>query len=124
MLWVLDDMRLNPDAQIAGDFGNAMDLSHAGRLGNTFRLNGHLAERFPLRAGERIRLRLLNTANARVFSVRFEGHRPWLIALDGHPMRQPAQLKADAAIHPGPGTRATLTQIGRASCREGACQSV
>lgn len=108
VLWVLDDMRLNADAQIAGDFRNTMDLSHAGRLGNTFLLNGGLAERFPLRAGERIRLRLVNTANARIFILRFEGHRPWLAALDGHPIAQPVQLTADEAVVLGPGMRADL----------------
>jgi FtsP/CotA-like multicopper oxidase with cupredoxin domain len=107
VLWVLDDMRLAPDAQIAGDFRNAMDLSHAGRLGNTFLLNGKLAESFPLRAGERIRLRLLNTANARVFNPHFEGHRPWLIAWDGHPL-QPLLLDEGATIQLGPGMRADL----------------
>lgn len=107
VLWVLDDMRLDPQAQIAGDFRNPMDLSHAGRLGNTFLVNGKLAESFSLRAGERIRLRLLNTANARVFNLRFEGHRPYLIAWDGHPL-QPVQMADEEAIVLGPGMRADL----------------
>ncbi len=108
LLWVLGDMRLDRQAQIAADFRNPMDLSHAGRLGNTFLVNGRLAESFPLRAGERIRLRLLNTANARVFSLRLEGHRPYLIAWDGHPVQQPVRLAADEAILLGPGMRADL----------------
>jgi FtsP/CotA-like multicopper oxidase with cupredoxin domain len=33
--WVLDDWRLLPDAQISDDFGNFMDSSHNGRVGNT-----------------------------------------------------------------------------------------
>jgi len=33
--WVLDDWRLLPDGQISDDFGNFMDSSHNGRVGNT-----------------------------------------------------------------------------------------
>src|SRR5436309_2639626 len=42
--------------------------------------------RVELRAGERIRLRLVNAANARIFALEFRGHEPVVIALDGHPV--------------------------------------
>jgi FtsP/CotA-like multicopper oxidase with cupredoxin domain len=35
---------------------------------------------FAVRGGERIRLRLVNAANARVFGLRFAGHQPMVIA--------------------------------------------
>ncbi|ASY65688.1 Multicopper oxidase (plasmid) [Sinorhizobium sojae CCBAU 05684] len=35
---------------------------------------------------ERIRLRLINAANARIFSLDFAGHEPIVIALDGQPV--------------------------------------
>lgn len=105
--WVLSDLRLNRQAQIQDDFGHPMDISHAGRLGNTALLNGQLAQRFALVPGERIRLRLLNAANARIFHLRFGGHRPWLVALDGHPV-QPRRLEQDHLISLGPGMRADL----------------
>jgi FtsP/CotA-like multicopper oxidase with cupredoxin domain len=85
VLWVLSDWRLAADASIAGGFGNFMDVSHAGRIGNTVTLNGRVPEEFRVRAGERVRLRLVATSNARIFSLEFRGHRPWVVALDGQP---------------------------------------
>lgn len=104
VIWVLDDWRLRPDAEIDGDFGRFMDVSHAGRIGNTVTVNGSILERFALRAGERIRLRLINAANARVFALAFEGHQPTVIALDGQPV----------APHPPPEGKITLGPAMRA----------
>lgn len=84
--WVLGDWRLLEDAAISGDFGNRHDMSHAGRIGNTVTINGQILKRFPVRAGERIRLRLINAATARIFGLEFQGHRPRVIALDGQPV--------------------------------------
>jgi FtsP/CotA-like multicopper oxidase with cupredoxin domain len=84
--WVLDDWRLLQDAQISDDFGNFMDSSHNGRVGNTVTVNGHILESFAVRASERLRLRLINAANARIFGLEFQGHRPQVIALDGQPV--------------------------------------
>jgi FtsP/CotA-like multicopper oxidase with cupredoxin domain len=39
-----------------------------------------------VRAGERIRLRLVNAASARIFGLRFQGHEPRIVALDGQPV--------------------------------------
>jgi FtsP/CotA-like multicopper oxidase with cupredoxin domain len=39
-----------------------------------------------VQAGERVRLRLINAANARIFGLRFQGHRPMVVAIDGHPV--------------------------------------
>ncbi|MCC6611656.1 MAG: multicopper oxidase family protein [Burkholderiales bacterium] len=86
VLWVLGDWRLERDASIRGGFGNFMDLSHNGRVGNTVTINGHVPESFPVRAGERIRLRLVNAASARIFGLRFQGHEPRIVALDGQPV--------------------------------------
>jgi len=86
VVWVLSDWRLDREARIVEDFGNFMDASHAGRIGNTVTVNGAVRERFELRAGERIRLRLINAANARNFALDFRGHDPVVIALDGHPV--------------------------------------
>jgi len=86
IVWVIDDWRLGRDAQIAGGFGNMMDVSHAGRIGNTVTINGRIPTTFPVRRGERIRLRIVNAANARIFGLQFTGHRPKVIALDGQPV--------------------------------------
>lgn len=104
--WVLDDWRLSPDAQISPDFGNFMDASHNGRIGNTVTVNGYILEAFEVRAGERLRLRLINAANARIFGLELEGHRPVVIALDGQPVAPHAP--ADGRIVLGPAMRADL----------------
>lgn len=104
--WVLDDWRLARDASISGDFGNMHDVSHDGRLGNTVTINGRITESFPVRSGERIRLRLINAANARNFGLRFRGHRPVVIAWDGQPVA-PHEAPEDGVVV-GPGMRADL----------------
>lgn len=86
MVWVLDDWRLDKQAQIIGDFDNPRDLARAGRLGNTVTINGKIPQSFSVQAGERIRLRLINAANARIFALRFQGHRTVVIARDGQPL--------------------------------------
>jgi FtsP/CotA-like multicopper oxidase with cupredoxin domain len=106
IVWVLSDWRLRPDAQISDDFGSLRDMSHNGRVGNTVTVNGKVRETFAVRAGERVRLRLINAANARIFALAFEGHRPALIALDGQPVR-PHQ-PANGRIVLGPAMRADL----------------
>lgn len=104
--WVLSDFRLNADAAVVEDFGNPFDASHAGRIGNTVTLNGRVPDAFAVRAGERIRLRLVNAGNARVFALAFEGHAPWVVALDGHPVDP--HPPEDGRVVLGPGMRADL----------------
>lgn len=86
LIWVLDDWRLTEDAAIAGGFGNGMDMSHAGRLGNSFTINGRAPKPEVVRPGERIRLRLINAANARILALDFGALVPQVIALDGQPV--------------------------------------
>jgi FtsP/CotA-like multicopper oxidase with cupredoxin domain len=86
LVWVLDDWKLDQRAQIVGDFNNPRDLARAGRLGNTVTINGKIPQSLSVRAGERIRLRLINAANARIFALRFQSHRTLVIARDGQPV--------------------------------------
>ena len=104
LVWVLSDWRLDREARIVGNFGNPMDASHAGRIGNTVTVNGASREFFAVRAGERIRLRLINASNARIYGLEFEGHEPWIIALDGHPVAP----RREGRVVLGPGMRADL----------------
>lgn len=104
--WVLADWRLLNDASISGDFGNMHDVSHNGRVGNTVTINGRIPETFAVRAGERIRLRLINGANARIFDLEFAGHRPQIIALDGQPVEPHAP--PDGRVVLGPAMRIDL----------------
>ncbi|WP_431859802.1 multicopper oxidase family protein [Azospirillum sp.] len=100
LLWVLGDWRLDKQARLTDDFGHPMDGSHAGRLGNTPTLNGAIVEEVAVRAGERLRLRLVNTANARVFGLDFQGHAPQVIALDGQPV-EPHPVAGRLVLAPG-----------------------
>lgn len=96
--WVLADWRLQQDASLRTDFRLMFDVTHAGRIGNTVTVNGVVPESFDVRAGERLRLRLVNAAVARIFALRFTGHAPLVIAYDGQPV----------APHPPPGERIVI----------------
>ena len=69
-IWLIDDWRLGADGQIDPRFNTLADLMHDGRWGNVTTVNGRVRERLEVRPGERFRLRLLNTANGRVFAGR------------------------------------------------------
>jgi len=84
LLWVLDDWRLDGKGQITDDFGDLHDASHQGRFGNTATVNGRVPVDVRVQAGERIRLRLVNVANAWIFGLDFAGHTPTIVAYDGH----------------------------------------
>jgi FtsP/CotA-like multicopper oxidase with cupredoxin domain len=106
IVWVLSDWRLLPDAQIRDDFRNMHDMSHNGRVGETVTINGHVRDTFAVRSGERIRLRLINAANARVFGLKFAGHQPMVIAYDGQPVTPHAP--PEGAVVLGPAMRIDL----------------
>jgi FtsP/CotA-like multicopper oxidase with cupredoxin domain len=104
--WVLDDWRLRRDAQISADFHDMHDVTHNGRIGNTVTVNGRIPEAFPVTCGERIRLRLINVANARIFGLELAGHAPQVIALDGQPV--PPHAPEGGRVVLGPGMRVDL----------------
>jgi len=106
LVWMLGDWRLDRNAKLVEDFGNMMDASHAGRIGNTVTVNGAIRESFELRAGERLRLRLVNAATARIYALEFRGHDPWVVALDGHPVEPHRPQRGRVVL--GPAMRADL----------------
>ncbi len=85
LLWIIQDWRLARNARIAPGFHNRMEELMDGRVGNTVTINGQVPDTAYVRAGERVRLRLLNAAIARIMALRFAGHRPIIIARDGQP---------------------------------------
>ena len=85
LLWFIEDWRLDDKGQIAGGFGNPMEAGMSGRIGNTVTINGRALNTVPVKAGERVRLRLVNAALARIVGLRFEGHKPIVVADDGQP---------------------------------------
>jgi len=108
LTWVLSDWRLAPDASQREDFDSLFDITHAGRIGNTVAVNGRFTEKdgtLAVRSGERIRLRLINAAVARIFRIRFAEHAPQIIAWDGQSV---VPYALDGGIVLGPGMRADL----------------
>lgn len=126
LLFVIDDWRLRRDGQIDTDsFGDMHDWAHAGRLGNRLTVNGMDRPQIPVKSGERVRLRLVNTANARIFrlDLRSPDHSASMIAVDGFPLASPRELREAIDLAPGqrvdvildmagaPGTRVALREI-------------
>lgn len=93
---MIDDWRLQEDGTLVGGFGNMHDMAHAGRLGNFARAIPSVSE---VRRGDRLRLRLINAATARVFDLRVSGIRGMIVALDGMPLAAP-QEAGDLTLAP------------------------
>jgi len=112
IVWVLGDWRLKEDATIAGGFNSPMEMSMAGRVGNTVTINGHVPNRFSVRSGERIRLRLVNAAPARIFGLEFKDHQPLVIALDGQAIEPHPPERGRVVLGPAMRTDLVLDMSG------------
>ncbi|MFZ5556099.1 MAG: multicopper oxidase family protein [Pseudomonadota bacterium] len=102
-VWVLSDWRINPDGTQREDWATFRDLTHGGRIGNVITVNGRKlgeGEGLSVRAGERVRLRLVNAATARIFVLSFAGHSPTVIAYDGQPVAPHAPEKGRIVLAP------------------------
>ncbi len=80
---IVDDWRLDEDATFIDDFDGMFHFAHGGRMGNYAKV---IPSQFSVRKGDRVRLRLINTANARVFPLDVTGIEGKLVALDGMPL--------------------------------------
>jgi FtsP/CotA-like multicopper oxidase with cupredoxin domain len=104
---ILNDWLLDPDtAQINTVFSSRHDRSHAGRTGNFIATNGWFDHSKAVRQNERLRLRLINAANARIFVLALSGMEGWTVALDGMPLSKPELVTEPIIL--GPGQRADL----------------
>lgn len=105
---MLDDWRLNEEGRIdEASFGSLQDAGHAGRLGNWVTVNGVSAPVFEAAPGERLRLRLISAANARIFHLALAGSDAdatpvpaEVIALDGAAVEDPVPLEAPLTLAP------------------------
>ncbi len=88
---LIDDWRLTETAQIAENFGAMHDWSHGGRIGNWITVNGDGYWTSDARQNDRLRLRLVNPSNARIFNLSLKGLSGWVVALDGQPLSVPKQ---------------------------------
>ena len=98
----LDDWRLDDAGAIHESFGALHDWAHGGRMGNWITVNGKPPGDIALRAGERVRLRILNAATARIFALAVEGHRAEVASIDGFAVKP---FAPEESVLLGPGQR-------------------
>jgi len=89
LVWVLDDWLIDTTGQISPHFNTRHDLAMDGRWGNAITINALTNTVLRVRPGERIRIRLLNSANGRVFAPDFGELDAKIIAVDGLYLRAP-----------------------------------
>jgi FtsP/CotA-like multicopper oxidase with cupredoxin domain len=97
---VIDDWRMTNDKQVYPQFNTPMDLMHDGRWGNVITVNGKLMPNITARPGERIRFRLVNSSNARVYMPTIDGVSAKIIAVDGMYAREVTDL-GNLELSPG-----------------------
>lgn len=98
---MLDDWLLDPDTGgFVEPFDHPMMMSHGGRTGNLIGVNGQYLYEMPAKTGERLRLRLINAANARIFVLQLEGMAGWTVALDGMPLDAVQEVSGQIVIAP------------------------
>jgi FtsP/CotA-like multicopper oxidase with cupredoxin domain len=104
LVLVFDDWRLTPEGKIdEASFRSFHDAAHAGSIGPHLTVNSVPSLDIAVKANERLRLRLINSANARVIDLRIDRHAVRVMAIDG----QPAEpfFARDGRVLLGPGNR-------------------
>ena len=117
LTWMLDDWRLTDEGRISEGFGSPHDAIHNGRLGNTATINGTSPGSISVIPGERVRLRLINAANARIFGLDFGKLAPVIIAMDGQPVAPHAPDDGIIVIGPAMRVDVVLDITGRPATR-------
>ncbi len=102
-VWVIDDWLLEEDGKLAPEFDTAADRTHNGRWGNLITVNSSTTETLEVRAGEQVRLRLVNASNGRVYAPDFGDLDVTVTAIDGLTVKQPF---AGESLDLAPGNRA------------------
>lgn len=98
---LLDDWLLDPETALIDDsFDQPMRMSHGGRIGNLITTNGRFDLSIPVARHSRMRLRLINASNARIFPLQLAGLRGWTVALDGMPLAAPEPLEDVLVLAP------------------------
>jgi FtsP/CotA-like multicopper oxidase with cupredoxin domain len=105
LVLVVDDWRIDQDGQINENFNSGHDLMHDGRWGNVITVNSTIKPSFPVAYGDRIRMRLVNVSNARVYKPSFPGLNPKVIAIDGMKVKENFDL---TNLNLAPGNRIDL----------------
>ena len=106
LMLVIDDWRLMDDGTIQPSFGNFHDAMMAGRLGQYITLNSQDTLNLAVKANERLRLRIVNTANSRIFQLRIASHALRVMAVDGQSC--PPDIAPNGVLRLAPGSRVDL----------------
>jgi FtsP/CotA-like multicopper oxidase with cupredoxin domain len=102
LVFAIDDWRLDDEMQVDRKSLGAMhDWAHGGRMGNVITVNGETEKAFHVAPGERIRLRLVNIANARVMNLLFNEPAISVIAIDGQPVEPFTPVGGKIQLAPG-----------------------
>jgi len=107
LVWLFSDVKVGAGGRQVEDYGRISEIGNEGRMGNRVLLNGKTAgaaRAIDVRSGERLRLRLINAASARIFRIALAGHTMNVIAFDG----QAVEPHAVEALDLGPGMRADI----------------
>ena len=89
---ILDDWLMQETGEMDPDFDAQMSRSHGGRNGNFVTTNSLYQPILPAQKNERMRLRLINAANARIFPLALQGLSGWVVAYDGMPLESPEPI--------------------------------
>ncbi len=101
LVLMLDDWWLDEDGNFQDGFDDYLVGKQGGRIGNVFTVNGRpLGQDILVKASETYRLRLVNAANARVFSLHLKASDSRLIALDGINLDRPQPLDDELILAP------------------------
>ena len=87
---ILDDWRIERTGEMIENFGNRHDFSHAGRLGTYARAISSVGK---VQRNDRVRLRFINAATARIFPLELSGLEGKVVALDGMPLAEPREIE-------------------------------
>lgn len=118
LVFAIDDWRLDRRMQMdEKSFGSMHDWSHGGRLGNVLTVNGQIGNTFEVASGERIRLRLVNIANARIMNLSFGESRISVVAIDGQPVDPYTPQSGRIVLAPGERADLVIDLIGEPGSR-------
>ncbi len=107
LVFAIDDWRVDRQMQFdKKSLGSLHDWSHGGRLGNFVTVNGNSEQAYAVARGERVRLRMVNIANARVMYLIVGEPELSVVALDGQPVKP--YKPEGGRIRLAPGARAYL----------------
>ena len=109
---LIDDWRLDQSGTLhVASFGALHDWSHAGRLGNYLTVNGKSLPTYNMQQNEAYRVRLINSANARVLMLDLDKIGAKILALDGQPL--PSARRQEGPFDLAPAQRADLLIVPR-----------